>query len=65
MDDKDLHSPEHVYRQLIKGLGHELVNDDNVDALIRLAEQDRHTILATELREWRAPCAADAKSQRV
>ena len=33
---------EDIYRQLEKGLGHELVNDDNVHALIRRAEQDGH-----------------------
>src|SRR5687768_4081295 len=42
---------EDIYRQLEKGLGHELVNDDNVHALIRRAEQDGHTVLAQELRE--------------
>ena len=26
------------------------------DALARRAEQDGHPILATELREWKAPC---------
>ena len=49
-------SVDDVYAQLVKGLGHELVNDDNVEALIKLAEQDKHTVLATELREWQAPC---------
>jgi len=47
---------EDIYRKLVKGLGHELVTDDNVHALIRRAEMDNHTILATELREWQAPC---------
>jgi len=47
---------DEVYRQLVRGLGHELVNDDNVDALIKRAEADGHTVLAIELREWRAPC---------
>ncbi len=56
MDAKELDSVEHVYQELLKGLGHELVNDGNVDALIKRAEQDRHPVLATELREWRAPC---------
>ena len=45
-----------VYRQLVQGLGHELVNDDNVFELIRRAESDGHTVLAQELREWQAPC---------
>jgi len=47
---------EDVYRQLLKGLGHELVNEENVDALIRRAEGDGHPVLAEELREWQAPC---------
>ncbi len=47
---------EDIYRKLVKGIGHEFVTDDNVDALIRRAEMDKHTILAEELREWRAPC---------
>ena len=47
---------EDVYRQLVKGLGHEHVNDDNVEALIARAEQDGHTVLAQEMREWRSRC---------
>jgi hypothetical protein len=52
-------SPElqHIYRQLKLGLGHELVNDDNVFALIAIAHEDGHQILETELREWQAPCS--------
>jgi hypothetical protein len=52
-------SPElqHIYRQLKLGLGHELVNDDNVFALIAIAKQDGHQLLETELREWQAPCS--------
>lgn len=45
-----------IYRELVRGVGHEHVNDDNVDALIRRADADGHTILAAELREWSAPC---------
>jgi hypothetical protein len=47
---------DEVYRKLVRGLGHELVTDDNVHALIRRADADGHTVLATELREWQAPC---------
>jgi hypothetical protein len=47
---------EDIYRQLVKGLGHEHVNDGNVFELIRRAEMDGHTVLAQELREWQAPC---------
>ncbi len=52
-------SPElqHIYRQLKLGLGHELVNDDNVFALIAIAHEDGHQLLETELREWQAPCS--------
>ena len=61
MDANEVNSVEHVYQQLLKGLGHELVNDGNVAALIKRADADRHTILAIELREWQAPCAVGAK----
>jgi hypothetical protein len=52
-------SPEtqHIYRQLKLGVGHELVNDDNVFALIDLAHADGNTLLETQLREWQAPCS--------
>ncbi|MBO9689890.1 MAG: hypothetical protein J7598_25080 [Mitsuaria chitosanitabida] len=53
VDAEDLDS---IYGQLVKGVGHEFVTDANVDALARRAEQDGHPILATELREWKAPC---------
>ncbi len=46
-----------IYRQLEKGLGHELVNDDNVFALIDLAKHHGHQLLAQELHEWQAPCS--------
>ena len=56
MSDVELKSVEHIYHELLAGRGHELVNDDNVEALIKLAEEHRHTVLATELREWQSPC---------
>lgn len=46
-----------IYRLLRKGLGHERVNDGNVFALIERATRNGHTQLATELREWQAPCS--------
>ena len=49
--------PQHIYRQLKLGLGHELVNDANVFDLIALAQKDGNQLLATELREWQAPCS--------
>ena len=62
MNDAELQAVEDIYRQLVKGLGHEHVNDQNVWALIRRAEQDGHTVLATELREWQSPCGTDVPS---
>lgn len=52
-------SIDEIYARLTRGVGRELVNDDNVFALIERAERDRHTILATELREWQSPCGAE------
>ena len=49
--------PQHIYRQLKLGLGHELVNDQNVFELMALAQKDGTQMLATELREWQAPCS--------
>ena len=48
-----------IYRQLKKGLGRELVDDDNVAALIDLAAQDGEQVLEQELREWQAPCGTE------
>lgn len=47
---------ERIFGLLEKGLGRELVNDTNVDALIEQARAAGRTILETELREWKAPC---------
>ena len=49
--------PQHIYRQLKLGVGHELVTDANVFELIALAQNDGNQLLATELREWQAPCS--------
>jgi len=65
MNDIQLQEVEDVYRLLCKGLGHEKVTDDNVNALIRRADQDGHTILATELREWQAPCSAGRSDRNI
>ena len=46
-----------IYRQLKRGLGHELVNDQNVFALIDLARRDGNQTIETTLREWQAPCS--------
>ena len=53
---------EEIYRALTRGLGHERVNDDNVFALIRRADEDGREVLAQELREWQSPCNPDAPS---
>jgi hypothetical protein len=62
MNDAGLQSLEYTYQQLVKGGGRERVNEDNVEALIRRAEQDEHRVLATELREWQAACGGGARS---
>jgi len=53
--NNDSTDPQHIYRQLKQGLGHELVNDQNVFELMALAERDGNKSLATALREWQAP----------
>ena len=50
-------SLDDIYRKLKHGVGHELVDDDNVFDLIKLAEQDGNALIAQELREWQSPCA--------
>ncbi len=54
--DVDADDLDSVYGQLVKGVGHEFVTESNVDELAARAEKDGHPILATELREWKAPC---------
>ncbi|MCC7059899.1 MAG: hypothetical protein IT508_06665 [Burkholderiaceae bacterium] len=50
---------EEIYRQLKRGLGHQLVTDENAEELIRRAERDGQAVLAQELREWKFPCKPD------
>ncbi len=50
-------SLDDIYRKLKHGVGHELVNDDNVFDLIKLAQLDGNTLIAQELKEWQSPCA--------
>ncbi|NBD22089.1 hypothetical protein GTZ97_15620 [Aquabacterium fontiphilum] len=45
-----------ILRDLVAGRGRERVNDGNVKALIDLAEQRGHPLVAQLLREWSAPC---------
>lgn len=46
-----------IYERLSRrGEAREAVTEQNVADLIKLADRDGHTILAQELREWRANC---------
>ncbi len=46
-----------IYQRLSRrGEAREQVSEQNVGDLIKLADRDNHTILAQELREWRANC---------
>lgn len=46
-----------IYQQLARrGEARERVTERNVTDLMKLAERDGRTILAQELREWRANC---------
>jgi hypothetical protein len=46
-----------IYQKLKVGQGHELVNDDNVFALIAMAERYGDKLIEQTLREWQAPCS--------
>ncbi len=45
-----------IYHKLKVGMGHELVNDGNVHALISIAHGYGDNLVETLLREWEAPC---------
>lgn len=62
LDDPEI---DRVYQALRRGTGRELVNDDNVQALIRRAQAEGHPVLAEELREWQAPCGGAATPTRT
>ena len=49
-----------IYRALKHNLGHELVTDENVEAVIEVAQE--HGDVQTEylLREWRSTCGRDS-----
>lgn len=53
--EEDLHA---VYARLKRGLGHELVNDDNIFSLIALAKRYGDVTLEEELSEWQSDCGA-------
>jgi hypothetical protein len=46
-----------IYQELKAGKGHEHVNDDNVFALIALAQRYGDPLIEQLLREWQAPCS--------
>jgi len=58
--DTDAGDLDSVYQNLVRGVGHEHVTDDNVEELIRRADADKHPVLAAELREWRSATGEDA-----
>jgi hypothetical protein len=48
-----------IYQKLKVGLGHELVNDENVHELILMASQYGDSLVETLLREWQSSCGDD------
>ena len=56
----DASNVDSVYHNLVNGVGHEHVTDDNVEELIRRADAHKHPVLAAELREWRSTTGPDA-----
>lgn len=54
-----------IYRALKAGLGRELVDDRNVEPLIRCAARDGEVQLEALLREWRSPCGDDPDAPRL
>lgn len=53
------HGLQEIYSKLEGGLGHELVNDGNVEELIQMAARKGNATIETILREWRADCGRD------
>jgi hypothetical protein len=49
-----------IYHALKRNAGRERVTDDNVAALITMAQQNGDAQLEYLLREWRSSCGADA-----
>ena len=47
---------DEIYNQLLRGFGHELVNDSNAEELAARARADGHQLLAPELQEWKRVC---------
>lgn len=55
-------SLQEIFKGLQKGVAHEKVTDDNVDALVRMAQDEGDAQLELLLREWRSSCGEDAES---
>lgn len=53
LQKEDIHA---VYAQLKRGMGHELVNDDNIFTLIAMAKRYGDVTLEEELSEWQSDC---------
>lgn len=53
LQEEDIQS---LYAKLKRGMGHELVNDDNVFTLIALAKRYGDVTLEEELSEWQSDC---------
>lgn len=56
MSQADSQDVNAIYQELVKGVGREKVTEANARQLIDLAERDKHTVLAEELREWAMGC---------
>lgn len=51
-----------IFRGLQKGVAREQVNDENVQALVQMAQDEGDAQLELLLREWRSSCGEDAAS---
>lgn len=56
---------EQIYSALQHNRGREQVTDDNVDALVQMAQQRGDAQLELLLREWRSPCGEDASGTQL
>lgn len=56
MSQADNQDVEAIYQELVKGVGREKVTEANAERLIEMADRDKHTVLAEELREWAMGC---------
>lgn len=54
-----------IYEALKRNAGRESVTDENVAALIAMAQQKGDTQLEYLLREWRSSCGDDANAPAV